>query len=268
MELLVAAAILFALGACIGSFLNVVIYRTEKGEDWVSGRSHCETCSGKINWYDNIPLISFLALRGRCRHCSKKISPAHPIVEGLLGTLFVWWWFLGSIFFRLTVEPFVMIQPLFWLIVGVLLIFILVEDLMSFYIPLWALLGLALLSVFYRFGLVLFSVMRVQDLLSTYIAAFLMTAFFYFLHAATKGRGMGFGDVLLTFPLVILVGWPRSIVWLFLSFVLGAVVGSLLLIFGKAKAKQKIPFGPFMVTAIFIALLWGDQIWQWYSRFL
>lgn len=268
MQLFIEALVLFSFGACIGSFLNVLIYRTEKGEDWVSGRSHCENCDMQIRWFDNIPLLSYLLLGGRCRKCKKPISKAHPIVETLIGILFVWWWLLGSLFFKLTTEPFVILQPLFWLIVGVLLIFILVEDLLSLYIPLWALIGLALLSVTYRFALVLFGVMQVQDLLSTYVAAFSITAFFYFLHFATKGRGMGFGDVLLAFPIVILVGWPRALVWLFLSFVFGALVGIVLLMVGKARFKQQIPFGPFMVAATFVTLLLGETIWRWYSQFL
>lgn len=268
MDLLVASAILFALGACIGSFLNVLIYRTDKGEDWVRGRSHCENCRYSLHWFDNIPLLSYLLLSGRCRKCKKPISKAHPIVEGLIGILFVWWWLLGSLFFRLTSEPFVIIQPLFWLVVGVLLIFILVEDFVSLSIPVWALIGLALLSVSYRFGLVLFDLMKVHDLFSTYIAAFAITAFFYALHAGTRGRGMGLGDVLLAFPIVILVGWPRSLVWVFLAFVIGASVGILLLTIGQARFRQKIAFGPFMVVATFLTLLWGDQIWQWYGRFL
>lgn len=268
MELLLESLILFALGACVGSFLNVLIYRTDKGEDWVRGRSHCENCEAPIYWFDNIPLLSFFLLRGRCRKCKKPIAKAHPIVEGLIGVLFVWWWLLGSLFFRLTEEPFVFVQPFFWLIVGVLLVYILVEDFTSQLISLWAMVTLAALAVLYRFALVLFGVMQVHDLLSTYIAAFLITAFFYLLHAGTKGRGMGLGDVILAFPIVMLVGWPRAVVWLFLAFVLGACVGSLLLVVGKAKFRQRIAFGPFMVAATLLALIWGDAIWQWYSRFL
>ena len=268
MDLLVEIIILFAFGACVGSFLNVLIYRTDRGEDWVRGRSHCENCKTTIHWFDNIPLLSFLLLRGRCRTCKKPISKAHPIVEGLIGILFVWWWLLGSLFFQLTVEPFVILQPLFWLAVGIILIFIVVEDFMSLYIPLWAIVSLSLLAVFYRFSLVLFGVMQVNDLMSTYIAAFAITAFFYFLNFITKGRGMGMGDVILAFPVVILLGWPRAIVWLFLSFVIGAAAGIILMFFGKARFKQKIAFGPFMVTSTFVTLLFGEAIWQWYSRFL
>lgn len=268
MEMLFEVVILFILGACVGSFLNVLIYRTDRGEDWVRGRSHCENCNTPIYWFDNIPLLSYFMLRGRCRNCKKPISKAHPIVEALIGILFVWWWLLGSLFFQLTVEPFVILQPLFWLVVGILLIYIVIEDFLSQFISLWALIAVAVMAVLYRFALVLFGVMQVSDLMSTYIAAFSITAFFYILHFGTKGRGMGFGDVLLAFPLVILVGWPRSIVWLFLAFVLGAATGVVLLLFGKAKMKQKIAFGPFMVTATFITLLFGEAIWQWYVRFL
>jgi len=79
---------------------------------------------------------------------------------------------------------------------------------------------------------------------------------------------MGMGDVILAFPIVILLGWPRAIVWLFLSFVIGAAAGVILMFVGKVRFKQKIAFGPFMVVATFITLLFGEAIWLWYSRFL
>jgi leader peptidase (prepilin peptidase)/N-methyltransferase len=270
MEVLLGAIILCAIGAVIGSFLNVIIYRTEVGEDWVHGRSHCEECGKMIHWYDNIPIVSYLLLRGRCRYCKTSISPAHPIVEGLIGILFVWWWLLGSLFFQLTEQPFVYIQPFFWLAVGIVLVFIFVEDILTMTIQLWTLILLTILAVSYRFALVLFGVMRVADLTSTYIAALLITAFFYALsRLKIKGQqAMGSGDAILAFPLVILVGWPRAISWLFLSFMIGALVGIVLLIVGRRKPRQPIAFGPFMVAATFIALIWGESIWNWYIGLL
>ncbi len=270
MGLFLTSILLFLLGACIGSFLNVLIYRTEKGEDWVKGRSHCENCDMRISWYDNIPLFSYLLLRGQCRGCKTPISKAHPIVESLIGVLFVWWWLLGSLFFRLSVEPFIMIQPLFWLIIGILLIYILVEDVVSLSIHLWSLIALSLLAVSYRFALVIFGLMKVSDLSDTYIAALLITAFFYVLSLLhwKNQQAMGMGDVLLAFPIVILLGWPRSISWVFLSFVIGAVIGIGLLAIGKARFHRPIAFGPFMILATGLALIWGEQLWTWYSRFL
>lgn len=265
---LVGGLFWFALGACVGSFLNVLVYRTERGENWVSGRSHCDECGRQINWYDNIPLISFALLRGRCRGCHKPISIAHPVVEALFGFLFMWWWLLGSFFFRLTEEPFVFIQPLFWLIVGAILIFILVEDLLSMYIPLWSVYALTLLAILYRISLVAFGIMRMEDFLAVIIATLCGTAFFYALHVGTKGRGMGLGDVFLAVPIILLVGWPRMLVWFFLAFCLGGIVGLLMLLFKKATFGQRLPFGPFMVIAAFLALIWGDAILTWYLAFL
>lgn len=258
----------FALGACVGSFLNVLVYRTERGENWVSGRSHCDECGQKISWFDNIPLLSYALLRGRCRGCHQTISIAHPVVEALFGFLFMWWWLLGSFFFKLTEEPFTLIQPLFWLIVGAILIFILVEDLLSMYIPLWSVYALTLLALFYRVSLVVFGIMRVEDFLSVLIATLCGAAFFYALHAGTRGKGMGLGDVYLAVPIILLVGWPRMLVWLFLSFCIGALVGLIMLALKKAQFGKRLPFGPFMVIATFLTLMMGDALFAWYLSFL
>lgn len=265
---LLGGVLWFALGACIGSFLNVVIYRTEHDENWMVGRSHCDNCGKQIAWYDNIPLLSFALLGGKCRACKKPISKAHPVVETLFGFLFMWWWLLGSFFFRLTEQPFSYIQPLFWLLVGGIFIYIFVEDLISMTIPIWSVFTLVGMALLYRLALVLSGIMQVQDFLTILIAAFLITLLFYVLHVGTRGRGMGMGDVLLSFPLVVLVGWPRALVWFFLAFTLGAVIGTGMLLFGKAKFRQRIPFGPFMVASAVITLLFGEALFGWYLQFL
>src|SRR5262249_53647315 len=108
------SAFLFIFGTMIGSFLNVVIYRTLNEESWVKGRSKCESCGKQIKWYDNVPLISYFVLGGKCRACKAPISISHPVIEFLTGTLFVWWYWGGSLFFRLTQQPLGVIQPLFW----------------------------------------------------------------------------------------------------------------------------------------------------------
>ncbi len=92
---LVFSGVLFFFGAAFGSFLNVVAGRTIKGKSWAKGRSHCDDCKHTIAWYDNIPLLSFLLLRGKCRHCRKSIAISHILLEVLTGALFVWWWWGG-----------------------------------------------------------------------------------------------------------------------------------------------------------------------------
>jgi prepilin signal peptidase PulO-like enzyme (type II secretory pathway) len=140
--------LLFFLGLMVGSFLNVLIYRTTIGEDWVKGRSRCDGCKEEIAWYDNIPLLSFVILGGKCRHCKMKISIQHVVVELLTGTLFLWWYLIGFTFFRLAESPLSVLQPLFWLVVGILLLIIFVTDWLYQIIPLYAnfgLMGLALI---------------------------------------------------------------------------------------------------------------------------
>ncbi len=263
-----ATGLWFVFGACIGSFLNVVVYRSERGESWVGGRSHCDECDKPVAWFDNIPLLSYVMLRGRCRHCKKNISMAHPVVEALFGFLFMWWWILGSFAFRLTEEPFIYIQPLFWLIVGGILIFIFVEDLLTMYIPLWSVYSLTALAFLYRLALVNWDIMRPNDFWMTISAALFATGFFLAINVFTKGRGMGLGDVYLALPLALLVGSGRTVIWVFLSFLIGSAVGLVLLSMKKAQFGRKLPFGPFMITAAIVALLWGDQLWSWYLGLL
>lgn len=261
---LIPASLLFFFGACIGSFLNVVIYRSSIGESWVHGRSHCESCKKQIAWYDNIPLLSFALLRGKCRNCGKKLSYSHPIVEGLTGIIFVWWWVVGSLFFQLTQMPFTVLQPLVWLVVALLLLVIAVVDLKELVIPTTPLIFLSVLVIIYRVALVASGIMRLQDFVYSVLAMATVTLVFWSLWYFTRGRGLGFGDVQLVVPLALLVGWPDVFVWLFVSFLSGAVIGLLLIAFGQAKFGKPVPFGPFLILGTVAALIWGNQLVSWY----
>jgi len=219
---------LFVLGAVIGSFLNVLIYRTIQGESWLTGRSRCDHCQKKISWYDNIPVLSFLLLGGKSRCCKKQIPISYPFVELITGSLFVWWYGIGFVFFRLTTTPFQVLQPFFWLLVGVLLLTIFFADLMHMIIPDLVVGALFLLTLAYRLYLTAVSIMQVQDL---YFAALGMVASVLFLGGLwilTKGKGMGFGDVKLIAPIALLLGWPKILVGLFMAFVIGGIIVGLI----------------------------------------
>lgn len=268
LSFLLLTTLLFVLGAIIGSFLSVVILRSIAREGWVSGRSRCDSCKNTIAWYDNIPLLSFLLLRGKCRNCAEPILPLHPMVEVLTGVLFVWWYWGGFIFFQLTQTPLSILQPLFWLLVGLLLIYLFIIDLNYMILPdrpVYSLLGLA---IFYRIILVGSGIMQSTDLYYTVFAALLSFVFFFALWFFTKGRGMGFGDVKLVIPLALLLGPQKMIVCLFLAFILGAIVGLILIAFGKGKLKTAIPFGPFLISATFLSLLVGDFLFSWYWQLI
>lgn len=259
--------LLFIMGLVIGSFLNVVIYRMVHNDSALRGRSYCDSCKKPIAWYDNIPLISFLMLKRKCRHCHEPIPWEYPAVEFLTGILFVWWYFIGSTFFQLTTNPFLIIQPMFWLFVGILMVMIFFTDFMYYLIPDSAVFLLTMLTFFYRLFLTNQNIMMGRDFMLALVCAVGASLFFLSLFLLTRGRGMGFGDVKLAFPLGLLLGWPNTVVAIFLSFILGAAVGLIAMMLKKKKLKSTIPFGPFLVLGTFIALLWGNDLLRMYLSF-
>lgn len=259
---------LFVFGAVIGSFLSVVILRTMRGESWVLGRSSCDECGKQISWYDNIPLLSFILLRGKCRNCRMAIHPLHFLVELLAGIMLVWWYWGGFFFFKLTQQPFMVLQPLFWLVVGLILLLIFFTDIVYMIIPDEAVLALVILTIFYRSMLVAFGVMQPRDIILTIAAAVIVFLFMYALWYFTNGKGMGQGDVKLVVPLALLLGWQKTIVGISLAFLIGAAFGLLLMSMNKATLKQKIPFGPFLILGSVLSLVWGEQIFHWYLGML
>lgn len=262
--ILLTSFLLFAIGAVVGSFLNVVLYRSIIGQDWVSGRSRCDSCKKQIKWFDNIPLLSYIVLGGKCRSCKDAIALSHPVIEFLTGILFVWWYWGGSLFFQLTQTPFSAVQPLFWLLVGVLLLMIFMADLLYLLIPDVAVALLLLMTVLYRVGLTITGIMEPMDLFKAVMGMVLAVSFFGGLWLLTKGRGMGLGDVKLVGPLALLLGWPNILVGLFTAFVAGALVGMVMIMLGKRKMGQVLPFGPFLVAGTVLSLLVGDQLVSWY----
>ncbi len=259
---------LFSVGAIIGSFLNVVIYRSVEQESWVTGRSKCENCEHQIRWFDNIPLISYLVLKGKCRDCQVPIGVAHPVVELLTGSLFVWWYWFGAFFFQLSHSPFQTIQPLFWLLVGILLLMIVAADILYYIIPDTVVAALFALTVLYRITLVTFGIMQVTDFVWSVVAMLVAFTFFASLWLLTKGKGFGMGDVKLVVPLALLLGWQKVFVGLFLAFLFGAVVGVTLILLRKKQFSDAVPFGPFLVLGTITALLFGQNLIQWYWSLL
>jgi leader peptidase (prepilin peptidase)/N-methyltransferase len=261
---LLVGIILFFLGCAIGSFLNVVIYRSVAGESWVAGRSHCDHCKKNIAWYDNIPLVSYILLNGKSRCCKKQLSISHPVIEFMTGSLFLWWWVGGSLFFKLSSQPFHYIQPLFWLCVGLLLIIIFFADLLYFIIPDEAVVILTALTIIYRLSLILSHEMQLMDFAKTVLGMAICTGFFFLLWFGTKGKGMGFGDVKFMIPFSLLLGWPDMFVGVFFAFVIGAAFSLVLLVTKQKTMKQIVPFGPFLVVSTIITLVFGNQILTWY----
>jgi leader peptidase (prepilin peptidase)/N-methyltransferase len=251
------AALCGVFGLVIGSFLNVVIWRVPRDESIVRPPSHCPSCGHEIRNRDNIPVVSWLLLRGKCRDCGASISVRYPLVELLTGGLFV----VMALKFGLDWQ---LPAYIYLAAVGVALALI---DLDVKRLP------NALTYPSYVVGAALLGVAAATGHGSSpYIRALLgMVALFgfYFVLVLVYPSGMGFGDVKLAGVLGLYLGWlgwGSLIVGAFAGFLLGALVGIGLMLFKGEGRKAKIPFGPFMLTGAFIAILVGQPLADAYNR--
>lgn len=277
---------IFLFGLIIGSFLNVVIFRLESGEQIVGGRSHCQHCSHVLSWYDLFPVLSFLALLGKCRYCHRRLSMQYPLVELATAIMFI------SVVGFLGLEPDWILKFGFnesikifyyWFIVSSLIV-IFVYDLRHYIIPdsiIYLAIGVSLACLllgvlgFNNWDLIgHYSFGNSQELgtyspfISGLLAAILAGGFFFAIVVFTKGEGMGGGDVKLVFLMGLVLGWPKILLALFIAFTVGAICGIILMFIRKKTFKSAIPFGPFLVLGTFIALFWGNEIVRWYGTYL
>ena len=250
----------FFLGSAVGSFVNVLIDRTILGQDWVAGRSHCDHCQKTLSWYDMIPVVSFLIYRGKSRCCGTPLPYRHLIVEILSGLLFLWWLWVGFVFFRLVLAPLSVIQPLFWLVTGVVLLILALADLFYGVVLLPIVWIGSIATVLYRAVLWYFGAYQGIDLLNSLLMAAGFFGFFWVLHKVTRGKGMAEGDMYAALYMGMLLGWPKGMVAMMASFILGAVVGIGLIMTGIRGRKETVPFVPFMVAGMVLTLLWGETI--------
>jgi len=278
----------FLLGLCVGSFLNVVIYRLNlplsqkfrprqgktlrveypKPEglgNWrglVRGRSYCDYCQKQLAWFDNIPLLSFILLRGRCRYCRQPISWQYPAVELTTGLVTVLVFLLSGYGLRVTGYE---------LLISYCLIAIFVSDLRYQIIPDQVIYPAVGATLFYRLFCCSVHLAGVPSpTCEVSFWNYLLTGlgsmgFFLFLYLITRRKGMGLGDVKLAFLMGLLLGWPKILVALYFAFLTGALVGVILILLGKKKFGQQIPFGPFLVGGTFISWFWGEKILSYLS---
>jgi len=269
--------ILFVLGLCVGSFLNVVIDRLPKGEDVVRGRSCCPGCGHVLAGRDLIPLLSFVFLKGRCRYCQQKISWQYPLVELATGILFTL--FPSFILYSLFLIPVFVIDlkhgiiPNKIVFPGILVVlghrlFGVIWAIGGFYRNLKGDIGglgpYLLQTDFFKN----YAWLELRPLLWTLLGSVVLYLLFFVLHRIFKGRAMGGGDVKLAFLVGLIAGWPNMIVAVFASFLTGAIVSVILMVFGKKKFGETVPFGPFLVIGTYIALLFGGSVLEWYLGFL
>lgn len=233
---------IFVFGICIGSFLNVVIWRVPNKLSFVTGRSFCPKCNEQIKSYDLIPIFSFLFLGGKCRNCHSKISFRYPLIEFIVGILYVF----------------------------------------SFYVlgfTLSAILVCALVSILVCVTMVDFDTMEIPDGFNLMLIIPAIAAIFVFPEVSITARiiglfavslpmfliawltgGFGGGDIKLIAVCGFLLGWQNVLVATFIALVLGAIVGVYLKATHKIEKNQPIPFGPYLCAGIYIAILFGNLL--------
>ena len=254
--------VIFLFGLTIGSFLNCVIYRLEKKESFLKGRSYCPNCKHILNWQDLIPVFSFLWLQGKCRYCRKSISWQYPMVELVTGLMFLLI-FLAS---RDLAQPdnFLLFNTVYLWILTSLLIVIFVYDLKHYIIPDSIVYpGIVIAIIYQLFRIWNFGhwdLFGISNLGISILPAFFLLAIILF----SGGRWMGMGDFKLAILMGLILGWPNILFALFSAFSLGAIIGLGLIATKKKGLKSEIPFGPFLITGTFLALFWGQSAIDWY----
>lgn len=260
-------AVLGVAGLIIGSFLGSLTWRLPHRMSIVGPWSVCPFCKKNLRWYHNIPLVSYLILGGRCAYCHKTISVRYPLVEGGTAALFMLagWSFLGTDNVRIVgvmrdYQGWMGLWALpYFLLIAAVLIAIAVIDLEHQIIPD----VLIVPSLIFNFALLIFFSPSPTVFVHFAWGGF-AASFFFVIYLLTRGRGMGLGDVSMSFLLGVLLGYPGTIVALFTAFLTGAAVGTILVLAGRARFGRPIPFGPFLIFGTFVALFISNTIVQWY----
>lgn len=237
-------------GLILGSFANVVVHRVPRGESVLRPRSRCPSCAAAVRPIDNVPIVSWLLLRGRCRRCGAHVSLRYPLVELLTGVLFA----LAAA--RLPDTDLVAYLPLFWVLVVLSFIDLEHKLLPNRVVFPSIVAGAVLLGVSAALGPGFTAWTRALLAGAASFGVFLLLAII-------SPRGMGMGDVKLAPVLGMAMGylgWGRVFAGFFLSFLLGAVGGIALIIARRAGMKSEVPFGPFMALGTTVSLLWGAPL--------
>lgn len=243
---------LAAFGLVIGSFLNVCIGRLPRGESIVSPPSRCPTCHSAIAWYDNIPVLSYLVLRGRCRTCRSSISARYPVTEAVTAAAFV----VQGVWFH--ADPVLLASRL---VFTAILIVLFGTDLETQRLP----------NVITYPGIVLglaFSYWVPPGLAAAVTGCIAGASVLWLIRWAWKRvtgvDGMGLGDVKMLAMIGAFLGWRQIGVVLFLSSLSGAVIGMLLAGLRNKSLQTRLPFGTFLAVAAFVASLVGEPLVRWY----
>jgi leader peptidase (prepilin peptidase)/N-methyltransferase len=248
----VMQAWMFIIGCCLGSFYNVVIHRLPNGESLVHPPSHCPGCDKPIAPYDNIPILSYLLLRGKCRHCRAPISPRYPLVEALTGLIAM------LLFRRYGFHPQLLVEFVF----ASILIIITFIDLDTYTIPdVFSLtgIGLGFLGSFLTARL-----SWTDSLLGVLLGGGLFWAIAAGYAWVRRREGLGGGDIKLLAMIGAFVGWSGVVFTILAASISGLAVGLVVMARSRQGLTAMIPFGPFLALGAISYIFWGQSFFQWY----
>ena len=240
---------IFCFGLVVGSFVNVCIYRLPKKESVVFPGSHCPACSSALRPLDNIPVISYIVLRGKCRHCSVCISPIYPAIEMVTAILLL----AGILKFGLTFEFLVycVIAPALVIITAIDIEHQIIPDVIT--LP-GIILGLAVGAC---------TIGYTASLTGIFVGGGLL-----FSLAALSNGGLGEGDIKYTAAIGAFLGWQQVLLVIIIGSFLGSIVGVFQILAQKKSRKNLIPFGPFLASATLITLFYGNSLIRLYLDYL
>lgn len=271
----ILATFSFATGACIASFLNVVAWRLPRGESIVSPPSHCPKCNAPIRWWQNIPILSWLALRGRCANCREPISPRYIIVEAIGGALFLaaFMRLLGNGNCNADELPVIVTSLIAWWIWISLMIVGSAIDFDHKLLPDFTTVGGMVLGVVLNGinSLILHSTFYILHSLSGLAFGFGLLWLIRWLGTkAFKREAMGMGDVFLMGAIGAMFGPVAVLVSLILSSLFGSAIGVTAMLFSKGRLGRfaEIPYGPYICLGCLVWMFYGPELITWYLRLL
>jgi leader peptidase (prepilin peptidase)/N-methyltransferase len=247
---------IFFIGMCIGSFLNVCIYRIPAGKSIVRPASACPKCGAVIRWYDNIPLLSYLILRGRCRGCDTRISIRYPIIEVLCGL------------FAMTcgLQYGYGLPALVYFILIAALLVITFIDIDHRIIP--DIISLPGIPLGFICSFLLPQLKWSDSLIGILAGGGSLLAVAWGYQLITGKDGMGGGDVKLLAMIGAFLGWKGVLFTIMASSLIGTVIGVVLMMRSGKDMKMAVPFGPFLATGAIIYIFWGPRLVEWYFNLL
>lgn len=266
--------IVFILGAAVGSFLSVVVYRlSHKSKGIINGRSYCPHCKSKLKWRHMIPIISWIALSGRCNSCAKRISSHYLVMELITGLFFVaaflQWNFLVPTTSTVSADVLTYVVDwanlekfIFYIVEFSFLIAIFFYDLMHKEIP--DQLSLPAIVIAITGGLLIGEPVWSSML----IGGLAIGGFFLLQFVLSQGKWIGGGDIRLGVLIGVLLGWQHGVLAVIFAYFIGALIGTILLLKKTVNRKSEIAFGPFLITGTALSLFYGERFLEWYFNFL